>query len=167
METIPLRVELSHQAHAWSVQVYPFAQRPSCVTGFFRPSDDGVHSALRRGVSWPSLGLVTPEDARRFSQAIDTASRIVEEMASGIKDGRVLARFARRAGGTEVTLTTDGCEAHLRVEADRVVVVSKTGLGEFASLFHLWAHAQVEERAAYLRGLSDEDIALIADPYEM
>ena len=167
MATIPQQIELSHQARSWSVHVYPVKQHPGYVTGFFRPSDDGGHNALRRGVNWPSLGLVTPEEARHFSQAIDTASRIVEEMASVVKDGRVFVRVARRAGDTEVTLTTDGCEAYLQIKADRVVMVSKAGLGEFASLFHLWAYARIEEQAAYLRELSDEEIALIANPYEM
>lgn len=167
MENLPLRVELSHSGRSWSVLVFPLDPRPHYVTGFFRPSDDGLNNELRRGVSWPSLGLIAPEEARRFGLAIETASRVVEEMSSVIKDGRVLARFVRREGKLEVTLTAGAFEAHLRVEDTEVVMMRKTGLGEFASLFHAWALAQIEERASYLRGLSDEDVSRFADPYEM
>lgn len=167
MDMTPPQVDLGHAARAWTVRVYPWPRNPSCVTGFFRPSDGGLHHDLRRGVSWPSLGLIAPEDARRFGLAVETASRIVEEMSSVIKDGRVLVRVARREGKTEVCLQVGPYESHLRVEDDKVVMVRQTGLGEFASLFHAWAHKQVEDRATYLRGLSDAEIASLADPYEM
>ncbi len=153
-----LTIHLQHSYRTWHVYVHPFGSHPTCVTGMYRPAYQGLSSKEERGVSWPSIGRVETKDARLFMEAIDTASRIIDQMSVMIGNASVDVKYERVDGCVEVVVKAGSCSVRLRVTPDKVVQVEAGGDGEVADVFRAWVIQRVEENANYLRGLSDEDL---------